>query len=294
MDTFHINSTTKPLRRGAWYILGALLFLDGVAWYAVAAEAPRGTVIVSFLDVGQGDAIFIDSPRHGQVLIDGGSGSGAVLSALSGVMPFYDRFIDVVIATHPDEDHIGGLVGVLGHYRVGVVLLSGGTADTAVERAFREEILSRGVRTIIARRGMKVLLDGSTSLAILFPDRDVSTVPTNEGSIIARLVYGDTSYLFTGDAPQSIERYLAALDGEGIASDVLKVGHHGSKTSTDEVFLGAVDPMYAVISAGNDNRYGHPHEEVIDRLTRFGAAILKTSERGTIVIESNGERVRVR
>src|SRR3989344_2333491 len=272
MGMFH--STTKPIRRSLWYILGALFFLDGVVWYGAATEAPRETVRVSFLDVGQGDAIFIDSPSHGQVLIDGGSGNGAVLSALGSVMPFYDRFIDVVIATHPDEDHSGGLVSVLQRYRVGAVLLSGRTADTAAAKSFRETILSRGVQTLTARRGMRILLDGSTSLTILFPDRDVSVVATNEASIITRLTYVDTSYLFTGDAPQSIERYVVMLDGEGIASDVLKVGHHGSKTSTDEAFLGAVNPTYAVISAGKDNRYGHSHEEVIERLKRFQATIL--------------------
>ncbi len=292
MGTFY--STTKPLHPSLWYVIGALFFLDGIVWYALAAETPRETAIVSFLDVGQGDAIFIDSPSHGQILIDGGSGNGAVLSALGAVMPFYDRFIDVVIATHPDEDHIGGLVGVLQHYRVGAVLLSGGIANTAAERALEEEILSHGVTTFTARRGMKILLDESTSLAVLFPDRDVSAIPTNEGSIIARLVHGDISYLFTADAPQSVERYLLTLDGKGIQSDVLKVGHHGSRTSTGEAFLGAVNPTNAVISAGKDNRYGHPHEEVLERLLHFGVTIFKTYEEGTIVFESDGERVRLR
>ena len=293
MSTFY--STTKPLHRGLWYVLGIFFFLDAVVWYGVAAEAPRETAVVSFLDIGQGDAIFIDSPSHGQILIDGGSGNGAVLSALGAVMPFYDRFIDVVIATHPDEDHSGGLVGVLQRYRVGAVLLSGGIATTATARALEEEILSRGVPTFTARRGMNILLDGSTSLAVLFPDRDVSTVPTNEGSIITRLVHGDTSYLFTGDAPQSIERYLLALDGERLKSDVLKVGHHGSRTSTGELFLGTVSPTFAVISAGRGNRYGHPHEEVIERLKHFGVTVLTTYEQGTIVLESDSEGgIRVR
>ena len=132
---------------------------------------------------------------------------------------------------------------------------------------------------------------GGAFLDILFPDRDVPGLETNTASIVAKLTYGATSFLFTGDSPKSIEGYLAALEGPGLDSDVLKVGHHGSKTSTSDELLGLVSPSYAVISAGAGNRYGHPHAAVLDALSRFGVERLGTYERGTIIFKSNGTDV---
>ncbi|KKP80420.1 MAG: internalization-related competence protein ComEC/Rec2 protein, partial [Parcubacteria group bacterium GW2011_GWB1_35_5] len=129
-------------------------------------------------------------------------------------------------------------------------------------------------------------------LQILFPDRDPAGMETNTSSIIARLVYGENEFLFTGDSPKSIENYLISLGG--LESDVLKAGHHGSKTSTSPDFVTAVSPEYVVISAGKDNRYGHPSQEVLDILNNFGAEILRTDKDGRIVFESDGESLKIK
>ncbi len=277
-------------------ILGCVLVLVGAAvlvWRAVLAQGGSGTLTVAFLDVGQGDALYIEAPHGQQLLIDGGAGA-AVLEALGGVMPAGDRSLDVVMATHPDADHIGGLPEVFARYDIGMFLEPGihdtGGDSTALEHAVAEE----GLTPILAREGMVLALDEGVSLEILFPDRDVSDVDPNVGSIVARLTYGDTSFLLTGDSPTEIEAYLVSRYRERLTSDVLKLGHHGSRTSTSESFLGFVNPSRAVVSAGCDNSYGHPHQEVLDRLARFSVATLSTCKEGTVVLASDGSTVRER
>lgn len=255
-------------------------------WQAVLASSTDGKLLVAFLDVGQGDAIFIQAPNGNQVLVDGGKG-GAVLSELGKLMPFSDRTIDTVIATHPDLDHIGGLPEVFARYEVGMFLEPGVADEGADYQALIRSAQEEGLVPVRARRGMTLALDEGVYLEILFPDRDVAGVEANLGSIVARLVYGDTSVLLTGDSPIAIEEYLAAGYGERLKSDILKLGHHGSKTSSSEVYLGYVDPAYGIVSAGCDNSYGHPHKEVVDRLVQFEVKKLSTCELGTIVFESD-------
>ena len=246
-----------------------LLIIAFGVWHAALREDRKGILTVSFLDVGQGDAIFIDAPSGRQVLIDGGKGR-AVLRQLSRVMPWYDRSIDVVVATHPDADHIGGLPDVLKRYRVERVFYSSVDDDGSDQRAFvdaLEEEVRGGAEKLIARRGQILVLGGGAYVEILFPDRSLPGIETNTGSIIARLVYAETAFMLTGDSPQSIEKYLVQLDGSttlttsanGLKANVLKVGHHGSKTSSSPLFVGFVSPEYAVFSRGCDNSYGHPH-----------------------------------
>lgn len=249
--------------------------------------------MVAFLDVGQGDAVYLEAPHGTQVLIDGGVGR-AVLERLGEVMPFSDRTIDVVVATHPDADHIGGLPEVFARYDVGMFLEPGVRDDGADSAALAEAVRAEGLTPVQVRSGMTLVLEPGVSIEILFPDRDVSGVDPNIGSIVARLSYGDTSFLLTGDAPTEVETYLVGLYGNALASTVLKVGHHGSRTSTSDVFLGFVDPTHGVISAGCDNTYSHPHEETIKRLARFGVRERRTCEEGTIMFESDGRMIRAR
>ena len=277
-------------RLSEYTLIAALAFTNIFVWYAVSNETRDG-VLVAFLDVGQGDAIFIEAPDGSQVLVDGGSGKG-VLRALSDVMPFYDRSIDLVVATHPDADHIGGLSHVLDRYRVSGYLESGASADTAAYRNLEASLgREQGLARMTVRRGMTVALASSTILAVLFPDRDASGFETNDASIIMRLDYGKTSFLLTGDAPQKIEEYVVALDHASVNVDVLKAGHHGSKTSTSDTLLGWASPIYAVISAGKDNRYGHPHAEVLEKLKNSEIEIVRTDEHGTVRMKSNGSRI---
>lgn len=272
--------------------MGTLVF---VVWYAVVSESREG-VLVAFLDVGQGDAIFIQAENGSQVLIDAGPNS-KILEELAKVMPFYDRSLDIIIATHPDADHIGGFPDVFKNFKVEKITEPGVDSETGLYREFQRLTKLEEAQKILARRGMKIILDDNTYLLVLFPDRDVSGLDTNDASIVAKLVYGKTSFLFTGDSPKKIEEYLVSLDGNSVGGeldvDVLKAGHHGSKTSSAEEFLNAVSPALAVISAGADNRYGHPHQEVLDVLNKFGIKILRTDELGTIKIKSDGRNLQI-
>jgi len=174
---------------------------------------------------------------------------------------------------------------------VDVIIASGNQSNTAANDAFEKAAAQESAARILGRRGQIIDFEDGAVLFILYPDRDVSDLESNTASIVARLVYGDTEFIFTGDAPKSIERYLVFLDSAALKSDVLKVGHHGSKTSTDTFFLGAVAPEYAIISAGKNNRYGHPHNEVLKLLYQFGANIFRTDEEETIIIESDGNKI---
>ena len=274
-----------------YYFLG-LLFLAAIfVWYAVLKESRNG-LLVAFLDVGQGDAIFIEASNGNQILVDAGPNK-KVLSELSKIMPFYDRSIDMIIESHPDSDHIGGMIDVLRRYKIGAVMETGVDSDTAVYKTLENLIREKEIKKIMERRGMRINLDKGAHIDLLFPDRGVEGWDTNDASIIARVVYGNNSFLLTGDAPQKIENYLVSLDGNNLKSDVLKLGHHGSKTSTSELFLGYIDPEYAIISAGKDNKYGHPHQEVIDELNKFKIPFLRTDEKGTIKIRTDGENLQI-
>ncbi len=271
------------------YLLLSLVFVNAFIWYAALVEDRGGKLTVAFLDIGQGDAIFIEAPGGAQALIDGGPPSGKVLSELGRVMPFYDRSIDAVIATHPDQDHIGGLPEVFKRYRVGVLLEPGISSDNGDYLAMEQAGEKAGVQKILARAGMKIHLDKNTTLEIFYPDRDLpGKIDTNRASIVARLTYGNQSFLFTGDLPQAEEEYLAEKGGAALRSNVLKFGHHGSRTSTSETFLMAVAPEYGVMSAGKDNRYGHPHKEILDLAEKYRVPVLRTDLQGRIVVTTDG------
>lgn len=254
---------------------------------------PSEYLRVSYLDIGQGDATFIESPTGVQVLVDGGRNDRAVLRELPKVMGFFDRRIDMVVATHPDSDHIGGLIDVLKRYDVDTILMTNNVNDTPAYDAFMVEVRREGATILEAQRDQVYDLglgeSGSTTLTILFPDRDVEHLESNTSSIVARLSYGEADFLLTGDSPSAIERYLVELDGTALRSEVLKLGHHGSRTSTDSQFLEMVKPKYGIISAGKNNEYGHPHKEVMELLSVYNVEPRNTADLGTITIESNGK-----
>lgn len=233
-------------RNGEWYLLGLLFVGVLLVWYAVAAEERGGKLTVSFLNIGQGDGIFIESPTGTQMMIDGGPNAG-VLRELGNVMSFYDRSIDMLVVSNPDKDHMGGFLDILDSFKVTSVIEPGTVGASADYKAFQQKTLNEPATRIIAQRGQRIELGGGAYFEILFPDRDVSGLDTNDGSIVGKLVYGHTSFLFPGDAPQEIENYLASIDKEYLDVDVLKVGHHGSKTSTSEALLGFASPAVAVI-----------------------------------------------
>lgn len=276
-----------------WYILGIILVATIFVWYVVLTEDRAGKLTVSFLNIGQGDAIFIEAPNGNQMMIDGGP-DRSVLRELGSVMPFYDRSIDLLLVTNPDKDHMAGFIEVMNFLKVKTVVEPGTLPTTAVYRELEDTEKKVGVKKVLVRRGMKIHLDKQTTFEVLFPDRDVSKLSTNTGSIVGKLVFGRSCIIFPGDAPQAIEEYVTALDGKRLKCGVLKVGHHGSRTSTSRVFLSAITPEIAVISAGIGNKYGHPHKEVIDALNDFKVRVLGTYKDGRVTLVSDGEHFSVR
>lgn len=246
---------------------------------------------VAFLNVGQGDAVLITAPNGNQLLYDAGPPSGASLRALADEMSFWDRNIDVVIFSHPDSDHIGAFPEIFKRYKIGAVLESGATSKNGVYDAVETAIVSEGSAHFLAHTGMTIDMGGGVFAEVLYPDYDMSGAETNSASIVLRIHYGTTAFLVSGDLPIAQEEYIAKKFGVALHSQVLKLGHHGSRTSSSPYWLAAVSPDIAVISAGIDNRYGHPHKEVLNLLTKLGIPVIKTYEEGTISFASDGETI---
>ena len=269
----------------------AILAIGNIFIWQVVFSFEERELHVSFLDIGQGDSIFIEGPTGFQMLVDGGPDRG-VLRRLAHVMSPLDRTIDLLVATHPDKDHIAGLTNVFDRYGVSYFMESGVEGATSFAAALSAAASSEpNLIRVVAHRGQRIYLGGGAYADILFPDRDVSGVETNTGSIVMRVVYGDTSFLLTGDSPIPIENWLTALDSNALSADVLKAGHHGSRTSTSREFLSAVSPETVVISAGKDNSYGHPHTEVMQNIAAAHAAVMSTAEEGTITFVSDGHSI---
>ena len=256
----------------------------------------KPNVEVVFLDVGQGDSILIKTKYNQQILIDGGPDAN-VLGRLGRHLPFYDKDLDLVIATHPDADHIAGLVDVLKRYRVGLMLEPGLAHPTGIYQALQQEIAKKSITEhLVASRQIYDLGD-NLFLDVLYPDTSFvgqDLEDANSASIVVRLTDGQIDYLFTGDAPIETEDKIAALYGSGLDSEILKLGHHGSKTSSSEPFLEAVAPEAAVISVGRDNRYGHPSLTILNRLKKLQIPVLRTDELGDIKLRSDGEYVELK
>jgi len=280
----------KISKQFRYYFLGLLLLTAIFVWYAVFKEERRG-LEVDFLDVGQGDAIFIQAPNGNQILLDSGPNK-KVLTELSKVMPFYDRSLDMIIESHPDNDHIAGFVDVLKKYNVSAVVESGVETNTPVYQGLKNIIKEKNIQKILAKRGMRINLGDGIYLDILLPIVNNPNFSPHDGMVVLKLNYGQNSFMLTGDMENKMEKYLISID-DNLTSDVLKIGHHGSKTSTSETFLGYVNPEYAVISVGQDNKYGHPNQEILDRLNQFGIPIFRTDEKGTIKIASDGESLHI-
>ncbi|MDE2030782.1 MAG: MBL fold metallo-hydrolase [Patescibacteria group bacterium] len=282
----------KNFRRYLPYILFIFLIIFlSLIWYVVYLKDTHSNILkVAYLDVGQGDAIYIEAPNGRQMLIDGGPGA-SVLSSLGQVMPFADRSIDLVLATHTDADHIGGFPFVLDKYKVGHIIENGASSDTRTFRDLESRVNKYKIDKIIATRGTRIILDKNLNIYfdILFPDRDISNFESNDGSIVGRLVYGNESFMFTGDATKYTEHLIMTNENSStLHSQVLKLGHHGSRYSSSELWLLSVHPDVAIISAGLNNRYGHPHQEVLDLLKKLSIPYLTTYQKGTIIFKTDG------
>jgi len=271
-------------------VLAALLLTCLIVWAAVFS-LPDGHLHVRFLNVGQGDAILITLPSGGHVLIDGGPSPQTLLSELGRAMPFWDHQVELVTLSHPDQDHLLGLLGLLEKYQVGQVL-DCATADSgfALFQQWHNELEKRGVPSQKACTGMSFDLGDGVRLDVLYPDPTVLASPamdSNNTSTVLRLVYGQISFLFTGDLQQEGENVLLQT-ATPLNSTVLKVSHHGAQEATTEAFVQAVSPQLAIISVGG-NRFGHPAPQTLQRLAHI--YVLRTDRAGTIDMQTDGVRL---
>ena len=264
-------------------ILAALIFFLSLA-FAVDSKNEDG-LKVYFLDIGQGDSIFIETENKIQILVDGGP-DNKVIQELSRVMPFWDRTIDFIILTHPDHDHIAGLPEVLKRYEVKGIIETGVQCEKAECRVWNDLKEKEKAIVVLPKLGDSIVFDENTKLLFLSPFESVAgekISKVNNTSIVAKLTYGEHSILLTGDIEKQIEEKLV-LAGVNIDSDYLKVPHHGSKTSTTKEFLEKVSPFSAFISLGMDNNYGHPHQEVLERLEKRDVKYYRTDASGTVLL----------
>lgn len=264
-----------------YYILIFLLGVTFLSWWAVW-EMGREEFNIRFFSIGQGDSIFIEDEAHHQILIDGGEGK-TVLEKLGEVLPFFDRSLDLVILTHPNRDHLGGILEVLEKYQVEKVIYTGVESEDVYYQKFKEILKQKNIPVFFIQEGWRINLSNGSYLDFLFPLENLKgqkMKDLNESSIVCRLVRGEKKYLLMGDAGFSTE---SALIRQNIylKSDFLKIGHHGSKNATSKNFLKAVQPEVAIISVG-ENRYGHPHPELLERLQSLGIKVLRTDQGGDI------------
>lgn len=247
-----------------------------------------GTLKVHYIDVGQGDSILIQTPNGKNMLIDAGTNesSNTVTSYLSNLGITQ---LDIIAGTHPHEDHIGGMDAVINMFKIGKVYMPKATATTKTFEDVITAINNKGLSITTPVPGTTVDLDSSVKLEILAPNEDAYE-ELNNYSIVFKLTYGSKSFLFTGDAEDVSEKEMLSK-GYDLKADVLKVGHHGSSSSTSDAFLSAVNPQYAVISVGKDNDYGHPAVSTMDKLKAKGIAVYRTDENGTIVATCDGTSI---
>ena len=272
------------------WMFGAFSVVAGMLWW-MAMTQPDGQLHVHFLDVGQGDGIFIQTPSGRQLLIDGGDDSQRLFAELGEVMPFWDREIDYAIVTHPDWDHVGGQTDLPERFRIGHALISENTRGHEDSQSWLAAFHEANVPVEGLQQGGWLDLGDGVALWALWPPpeealHDFEEHDKNERSLILKLVYGEFTVLLTGDAGQPSEERLLG-GGQPLAAHVLKVGHHGSEHSSGRGFVGAVGPSVAVIQVGAENRYGHPDPEVLEVLD--GRLVLRNDLEGRIHIWSDGK-----
>ena len=274
-----------------WVALGIVTFVAGATFVAGVLwwqRAPEGLLRIAVADVGQGSLTIVTTPIGFHILVDAGPSESATLAALGRVDSRIRRF-SVVVATHPDADHIGGLPAVLRSFPVGELWISPAQGEPFLMEQVRRIASEKGIPVRVITQPRLWRSPDGVVLAALYPDRPLaSSTPTNTASIVVRLTYGEATFVATGDAPREVEHYLAGLYGMRLASDALLLGHHGSRTSTDEWWLNAIHPRFALISAGQGNPFGHPHKEVLQRLERFRVPWCLTARDGDIILLSDG------
>ncbi|MFJ7733455.1 MBL fold metallo-hydrolase [Lysinibacillus sp. NPDC097231] len=237
---------------------------------------------VHFIDVGQGDSIFIESPNGKTMLVDGGS-KGSGKQVVSYLQELGVNKLDIVVATHPDADHIGGLIPVLNSIDIGQFYDSGKVHTSQTFEEMLTLIDAKNIPYNVPKTGDNIVFDDDLQVEVL--NANEHATDNNDASIVLKIAYGNVSFLLTGDAGVALEKEMMQFD---VKSTVLKAGHHGSNTSSSEEFIKAVHPEMTILSYGEDNKYGHPHAEVVERLQAIGSKIYTTAEAGTVIVSTDG------
>jgi competence protein ComEC len=277
--------------------LGFILFLFCVAvfvFYQIfVAESGQPLTKVDFFNVGEGDCALVEMPNSIQMLIDGGP-SRQVVEKIAREMPFFDREIELVVLTHPDRDHITGLFEVFKTFKVDKVLIpkiEGEIAEKELYKKFQEDAHKERSEIFFAKEGQKIFFKSGGSFSVIWPKENLLSKETNDYSIVGKFSFGETNFLFTGDIPGGKEKEIIK-EGFNLQSEILKIAHHGSRSSSSEDFIKEVMPKAAIISVG-ENKYGHPTEEVLERLEKYDIKIFRTDERGDIKIISDGQNINI-
>ncbi len=252
------------------------------------AITPGEELKVHFLDVGQGDSIFIELPTNETILID-----ASIKDASDKIINYLKEEkvskIDYVFATHPHSDHIGGMSAVIKAFDIGQIYMPKAVTTTKTYENLLLTIKDKNLKIKTAKAGNTIIDTDDLKLVVLAPNQD-SYESLNNYSIVLKLTYKEKSFLFTGDAETLSEKEITG----DVEADVLKVGHHGSRTSTSQAFLNKVNPSYAVISVGLNNDYKHPHQEVLDRLEKKNIKIYRTDQNGDIIFTTDGYNIDVK
>ena len=252
------------------------------------AITPGEDLKVHFLDVGQGDSIFIELPTNETILID-----ASIKEASNKIINYLREEkvskIDYVFATHPHSDHIGGMSAVIKAFDIGQIYMPKAVTTTKTYENLLLTIKDKNLKIKTAKAGNTIIDTDDLKLVVLAPNQD-SYESLNNYSIVLKLTYKEKSFLFTGDAETLSEKEITG----DVEADVLKVGHHGSRTSTSQAFLNKVNPSYAVISVGLNNDYKHPHQEVLDRLEKKNIKIYRTDQNGDIIFTTDGYNIDVK
>lgn len=284
----HAHKTYKIL-----LILGIAAVLAAIPLFWLYWQTPKN-LEVDFLDVGQGDAILIKTPAGQNVLIDGGPDK-IVTKRLGESLPWWDKQIDLMILTHPHDDHVSGLIDVLKRYRVARVLYTGALHNAPNYITWLKTVRDKKIPLTIIDKEQTINFGGGCKLEILYPDESLlgrTADNLNNTSIVAKLIYGQTRFLLAGDM-EAFNKKKLINNGTDLSADVLKVGHHGSDTSSSQEFLEKVKPSIAVIEVGKDNDFGHPNLRIIKRLERIGAQIFRTDRDGTVKVVSDGVKIKI-
>ncbi len=283
------SSLARPLAALPALGIALVLGLATVLVWLLILGSPGDRLSVTFLDIGQGDAILIRSLSGHNILVDGGPSGEEITEALGRHLPFWDRHLHLVVLTHPDQDHLAGLVTVLERYDVDQILAPAMTKDSPTFRAWQKAIAERDIPQREAFAGQWLDLGGGATLSVLHPPPELlPAADEDDNSLVLKVSLGDAAFLLTADIGAEGEAYLVSNNGD-LHAPVLKVAHHGSGASTSTAFLAAVEPLTAVISVGEDNRYGHPAPETLDRLAP--RPVFRTDRHGDVEISTDGHKL---